>query len=410
VLARLAWRSIWRHRRRTVITVSSIAFGLACVIFAVAVNEGIYAQLVDDAVRMQAGHVAVEHRDYRDAPAIDLTVAGAGDLGRQIAAIDGVESVKFLAVGQGVARTGAGAVGVALIGVEPRVESQTSPLAHKIISGTYLAAEDESRVVVGRHLADRLDLEVGKKLVVATNDASGELVEALFRVGGIFATGAEEIDGFLVQAPLAAMQRLLGLDAGEVTQVGAILEDPDDQARVAGAVRALPAAAGAAVRGWQDVSPELDAFIRMDRISDRFFLALLLVLVCFTIFNTILMSVLERERETAVMMAIGTSRRDVALQIMFESAWIGLIGVAAGLLFGGAIALYVQARGLDMGSVWDEGMTISGLSLSSTIYAKVSIEILGVLALVVLSATLVLSVGPILRAVRVSIADALRAA
>ena len=72
--ARLAWRSIWRHRRRTIITVVSIAFGLACVIFFLSLNEGVYAQLVDDAVRMQAGHVTVEHPEYREAPAIDLTV------------------------------------------------------------------------------------------------------------------------------------------------------------------------------------------------------------------------------------------------------------------------------------------------------------------------------------------------
>ena len=75
--ARLAWRSIWRHRRRTVITVVSIAFGLACVIFFISLNEGVYAQLVDDAVRMQAGHVTIEHAEYREAPAIDLTVRGA---------------------------------------------------------------------------------------------------------------------------------------------------------------------------------------------------------------------------------------------------------------------------------------------------------------------------------------------
>jgi len=422
--ARLAWRSIWRHRRRTLITVVSIAFGLACVIFFLSLNEGVYAQLVDDAVRMQAGHVTIEHPEYRDAPAIDLTVRGATALAERIigegesegrGAIEGVETVKLLTLGQGVARSGAGAVGVALIGVQPSIEALTSPLARKIVDGTYLEDSDDARVVIGRTLADHLDLEVGKKLVIASNDASGEIVEALFRVKGIFATGSEEIDGYFVQAPLAPTQRLFGLADDEVTQIGVILDDPDRQRRAVESVRALVDerehagdSALASVLTWQEVSPELSAFIRFDRTSDRFFLGLLLVLILFTIFNTVLMSVLEREQETAVMMALGTARRDVALQILMESAYIGLLGCALGIVFGGALGLYVQTYGWDLSAMYEEGLTVSGMAMSTTLHAKVSVELLFNLALLVFGATLVLTIGPARRAANVSIADVLR--
>ncbi|MEE8312000.1 MAG: FtsX-like permease family protein [Candidatus Binatia bacterium] len=411
------------------ITVVSIAFGLACVIFFISLNEGVYAQLVDDAVRMQAGHVTIEHAEYREAPAIDLTVRGATALAEQIAAgggrgvkgLEGVETVKLLTVGQGVARSGAGAVGVALIGVQPSIEILTSPLARKIVEGAYLDDTDDARVVIGRTLADHLDLEIGKKLVIATNDASGEIVEALFRVKGIFATGAEEIDGYLVQAPLAPTQRLFGLAADEVTQIGVVLDDPDRQQRVIETIAALVAdrsmvgdrvppddSAPAAVLPWQEVSPELSAFIHFDRISDRFFLGLLLVLILFTIFNTVLMSVLEREQETAVMMALGTARRDVALQILMESAYIGLLGCALGIAFGAGTGLYVQTYGWDLSSMYEEGLTVSGTAMSTILHAKVTVELTLGLAAIVFGATLLLTLGPARRAAGVPIADVLR--
>ena len=408
MIARLAWRSLWRHRRRTVITVVSIGFGLALFVFSVSLAAGMYARLIDDAVRMQAGHVTVEHADYRDAPAVDLRVRDAGALAARIEALPGVEGTKRLVLGQGVARSGTGAAGVAVMGVEPAVEARTSPLARRLVAGRYLAPDDGARVVVGAALAERLDLAEGKKLVITTNDASGALVEALFRVAGVFRTGAEEVDGYVVQAPLDAVQRLYGLGADEVTQLGVVLVDPGRQRAVARGVAALVDDPRIAVRPWQEELPELAAFIRIDRTSDYIFHGLLLALVLFTIFNTLLMSVLEREREFAVLLAIGTSPAELRRQVLLESAYIGALGCAVGLLLGGAFAGLVQVYGLDLTRFYREGLTISGLAVSTTLHARVTARALALLGGGVFLATLLLGVWPMRRAGRVAIADVLR--
>lgn len=408
MLLRLAWRSLWRHRRRTLVTVASIGLGLGFVVFFVCFAEGTYHQLVTDAVRMQAGHVTVEHAGYRDAPEVGLRVRDAGRLRRALAGIPGVEATKLVVLGQGLARSGADAVGVAVMGVEPEVESATSPLARRIVAGDYLGPEDGARIVVGALLAERLDLDVGKKVVISTNDASGALVEALFRVAGVFRTGSEEVDGYVTQMPLGAASELFGLDPGEATQIGLVLADADDQAAVLAATRRMTSAPGLAALRWQEVLPELAAFIRLDRTSDRTFYGLLIAIVLFTIFNTLLMSVLERQREFAVLLAIGTTPRQLAGQVLAESVLLAALGVTLGLVLGGLASAWVQVYGLDLRLFLEEGMTISGLALSERLHARVTPGILSTLGGLVLGATLLLALAPMRRAARLDVAEMLR--
>jgi ABC-type lipoprotein release transport system permease subunit len=407
-LLRLAWRSLWRHRRRTIVTIGSIGLGLAFVVFFVCLAEGTYHQLVTDAVRMQAGHVTIEHAGYGDAPEVGLRVPGATRLQAALAALPGVASTKLVVLGQGLARSGADAVGVGVMGVEPAVEAATSPLARHMVAGAYLGPTDGARIVVGSLLAERLDLDVGKKVVISTNDASGALVEALFRVRGIFHTGAEEVDGYVTQVPLGAARSLFGLGADEVTQIGLVLRNPDDQAAVLAAARRLVRSPDLAVRPWQEVLPELAAFIRLDRTSDWTFQGLLIVIVFFTIFNTLLMSVLERRREFAVLLAIGTTPRQVAGQILLESLLLAVLGVATGLAIGGAAAGWVQVRGLDLTLFLEKGMTVSGFALSSRLHARVTLRVLGTLGGLVLGSTLLLALAPMRRAARIDVAEELR--
>jgi ABC-type lipoprotein release transport system permease subunit len=410
MVAALAWRSLWRHRRRTLITVTTIGLGLASVVFFVALAEGVYHQLIEDAVRIQAGHVTLEHRDYRAAPAIDLRVHGVAALRARAGALPQAERTKLLVLGQGVARSGTAAAGVAVMGVEPAAETTTSPLARRIVAGTYLADGDGAWLVVGAVLAERLHLDVGSKLVLTTNDASGALVETLFRVRGIFRTGADEIDGVVVQAPLGAARRLFGLGDDEATQLGVVLRDSRTQRAALQALRGMLAPRDdVAVRTWQETLPELAAFIRLDRVSDRTFEGFLLLLTLVTGFNTLLMSVLERQREFAVQLALGTPPGLLRRQVLCEALMIGLLGCLAGLAVGGAVSLWVERHGWDLSRIYGtSGFTISGLAMSTRIHARVTFPLLAWLGGIVLGAVLLMSLVPVRRAARVPVADLLR--
>lgn len=407
-LIELSWRNLWRHRRRTLISVFSISIGLTLVVFAKCLNEGAYDQLVNDAVRMQAGHITVEHRQYRDAPAVDLAISVDGDLRRRIDSLPGVEASKLLVNGQGVARSGAGAVGVGIMGVEPTVEARSSPFARKLVTGTYLEQGDDSKVVIGAGLAERLNLRVGKKLVVASNDVHGDLVEHLFRVKGVFSTGAEEIDGYFVQAPIGAIRKLYGLADDQTTQLGVILSRADDLASMLPKLKPIAENDRRVVLPWQKVLPELAGIIRVDRVSDNVMFWLLLSLTLFTIFNTILMSVLEREREFAVLLAIGTPPRQLRLQVLVETALIAGLGCGLGLLLGGLWAYRVQVYGWDVSGLLGEGASMSGFAIEPVLHAKVTYQILLRLGGMLFAVIIGLSLVPMRRATSIRIADTLR--
>ncbi|MEE9120215.1 MAG: ABC transporter permease [Syntrophobacteria bacterium] len=408
MIARLAWRSIWRNRRRTLITVLSMGFGLACTVFFIAIGEGVYAQLIDQVVRMQAGHITMENPSYRDAPAVDLWVKAPESLRSQIERLPQVERTKLIIMGQGIARSGSGDVSATLMGIEPSVEVDTSPLVRHIVAGRYLDDDDGPWVVIGSELAKRLRLAVGKKMVLTTNDAAGNLVDELCRVRGIFETGSVEIDGYLIQAPIDFARRLFGLPEEGATQLGVVLRIPEAQESILREVRLMVAEQDIAVLPWQEVVPEIASYIKLDKGSNLIFQAILVFLILFTIFNTILMSVLEREREFAVLLALGTKPVQLRLQILMESVYLGLIGCALGLLVGGLAAWAAQVWGIDLRSLLEEGFTISGFAVSAKMHARVTIGLLLGTAGLVFGATLILSLIPMRHATRLSIVDQLR--
>ena len=408
LIFRISWRSIWRNRRRTWITISAIAFGLALAVFFIAFGDGVYNQLIDDATRMQGGHFTLEHPQYREAPAVDLFVGGVSGLRIRLEGLDGVLGTKALILGQGVAKSGSGAVGVSVMGVEPAIESGTSPIAGRMVTGSYLEEGDRRKIVVGSGLAKRLEVRTGRKLVIATNDASGEIVEELFRVKGTFEVGSDEVDAYLVQIPLEFARRLYGLGEEDATQVGVLLSDAGRRGEVMAAARELVPKA-VTLRTWEEVMPELASYVRVDRGSNLVFQGIIVFLSLFTIFNTILMSVLERTRELAMQLALGVSASLLRLQVVVESALLGALGSTLGVLLGGGLGWWMQAEGLDISRFYGDDIDVSGFALDTMVYADVTAELLVSMWLLVFAATVLLSLIPGRQISRIAVADVLRA-
>ena len=408
MILKLAWRSLWRHRRRTLITVSAIVIGTALALFVISLGDGVYKKLVDEAVRMNAGYVTVEHRHYGRDLSIGLVVDGVESVREEAAAIEGVTGVKAIIQGQAVVSTGTGSAGVGFIGVDPDGERSVSPLALKIVEGRYLERDDERGVVLGARLAERLKLRPGKKMVVTTNDTQGQLVNEMLRVTGIFEVGMEEADGFLVQVPLAVARRVYRLGPDEATRVGVVVDNPQDQKRVLRELSGRLAGRNLAVLPWQEVMPDLAGFMAVDLGFNYVFQAIIMFLIGFTILNTILMSVLERSREFATLMAIGTSALRLRLQIAAESFFIGALGTGFGLLIGGAVSRYYQVRGIDFSGIYSDDTTIVGFAIDPLVKNYLTGHTLLLVGGFVLAMTILIGLYPTWRSARISIPDVLR--
>ncbi|MEX1300432.1 MAG: FtsX-like permease family protein [Desulfotignum sp.] len=409
MLMTLAWRNIWRNRRRTIITTGSIAFGLTLAIFFIALGKGMYANLIDQVVRMQAGHLTIQHPDYAAAPAVDLYVTGINEMAAEIAAWPETEAVKILIQGQGIAKSGEGNVAAALIGIQPSKEKGVSPFARSLMEGAYLNDDDLRKVVIGVEMAEKLDLAVGKKLVLSTNNADGDLVQELMRVKGIYQTGSEEMDAFFVQMTSGFGRKLFGLPENTATRIGVVLKQAEDMDLIRGRIEQLLTGSATVLR-WEEVMPDISSWIKLDQGSNYVFQLILLILILFTIFNTILMSVIERQREFALLLAIGTKPGQLRAQIFIESLFLGLLGCAAGIIGGTLVSYAVSVYGIDMRRWLEEGFAVSGYMMDPVLRTKVTLGVVFGASAIVLIATLLFCLFPARRAANVNITDTLRAA
>ncbi len=202
LISKIGWRSIWRNKRRTLISLFSIVIGTGIPIFFVCIAWGFYAGLIDDVARLMSGHITYEHVEYRNSPSNDLWVDDIQKIDQTLNNNSEILTTKQIVNLQGVAHTAKGSVGISLMGVEPEKEITISFLPENIIEGKYLSKGDERWVVVGQKLAKNLNIDIGKKFVFTTNNVDGELTEELFRVKGVFKTGSKEIDGHFVQSDI----------------------------------------------------------------------------------------------------------------------------------------------------------------------------------------------------------------
>jgi len=410
MIVRIAWRSIWRSKRRTLISMFSIVIGTGLPTFMVCLGWGFYNGLIDDVARLMAGHVTYEHVEYRNSPSNDLWVDDIQTINNALNNSADVVSTKQIVILQGVAHTAKGAVGVSLMGVEPSKEITISFLPESIIAGEYLSQGDGRWAIVGSKLAERLNIKVGKKFVFTTNDIKGELVEDLFRVKGIFKTGSNEMDGHFVQSDIDFARMVAGLHSNAASQLGIIVKNPDAHEKILQSWQKTLAKNDGVFLSWKQIMPDIATYIRMDRAFLVIIMCMLVILVLFTMFSTILMSVLERKREFASLLAIGTKHRELNLQIFFETLIFGLIACPLGSLLGIGALKWVE--GYDIAKLVEanpEDMSIGGFAMDTVIAPYFSTSLIVQLSIVIFLLIMVLGILPMFLISRISIVDELRA-
>ena len=409
LITKIGWRSIWRNKRRTLISLFSIIIGTGIPIFFVCIAWGFYAGLIDDVSRLMSGHITYEHVKYRNSPSNDLWVDDIQKINETLNSNAEVLSTKQIVNLQGVAHTAKGSVGISLMGIEPSKEITISFLPETIVEGKYLSEGDGRWVVVGSKLAENLNVNVGKKFVFTTNDVKGELVEELFRVKGIFKTGSKEIDGHFVQSDIKIARMVAGLSNNDVSQLGIIVKNPDTHERFLREMQKTLAKKNGVFLSWQQIMPDVATTILMDRTAITSIMVLLVVIVLFTMFSTILMSTLERKREFASLLAIGTQQIELKVQILIETIFFGLLACPLGALLGIGVAKWVE--GYDMMDVVGgktEDISVGGFGMDTIITPLFSVPLILQMSIFFFFTVQLLSILPIYLISRISITDELR--
>ncbi len=406
---KMAWRNIWRHPRRTLLTVAAIAFASLVLIFMLSFQLGSYQAMINSAVTISTGHLQVQAAGYRKKRSMRLVVADPAAVAAVLDAVPAISAYAYRASGFALVSSGQRTCGVEVTGIDPRTEPRVSRLKKLVRYGKFLNNRDRDSALVGTILARNLRVEPGDELTLLGQGRDGSVAAAVVTVRGIFRSGISEFDRNALYIPLATFQDVFAMD-GAVHEVVAICNSLGDVPRARQTVAAglLRSGAGRDLRvlDWQELMPGLLQAIKLDLVSGFIFYLLLVLVVAFSILNTFLMAVFERTREFGVLMALGITPGRLTRLLLLESMGLTMVGIAAGIIGGGLFTWYFQAYGLDFSG---SSEILAEYGISGRLYPRLSL--LSILAgpLVVLVITFFAALYPALKVRRLRPVQALTA-
>ncbi len=364
----MAWRNLGRNRRRTLLTLASIAFGVFLAILSMASQDRNWQEMIDLGARMGGGHVTVQHPDYLDTPSLSRTVAGTGALMEAATREPEVTRAVDRIAGQLMVSTARESYGASFIAFDPAAEDSTTLSYLEAVSeGEMFAADDPTGMVLGAQLARNLGAELGDRVVYTATDRGGDIVAGLGRVTGLMRTGAPSIDAGIVLLPIAATRDVLGFAPDEATEVALFVDDHRESEALATRLQERLGDRAAAV-AWFEGRPDLYTFIAMKVGGGVIMVVIIALMVAAGIFNTVFVSVMERLREFGIMMAVGFSPAKLFRLVVYESVWLGVIGLVLAAAVTIGPYLYLSRVGIDMGAVLGDASTeISGVAMATQI-------------------------------------------
>ena len=367
-MLRLALRNLLRNWILSGICCGAVALVLTFVIMGNNMNHGSYLAMLDKGISTTAGHVVVQGEGWDDDPdPLEHQVEDAAAIAAIVQKIHPKAAVLQRIYLGGLLTSATNSVAVAVTAIRPDDERKVTDLHENINEGAWLEAGDERGIVLGFELAKKLEVGVGKK-VVLMGQGKDEVASRLFRVRGLVRTGAAQADGFLAIATLAGAQDFLG-QPGAASQISLHLKDPaGTDAALAAVKQALSDRQGLEILDWKKAVDNLYEFTEVDRATNNKIMFIIGLIGALVILNIILMSVMERMREFGVMLAIGMTPGQLRRLILTEGLLLGLTSALLGLLGGSLITLYLVKYGIDYSSMMGETMEMSGVAISTHLY------------------------------------------
>lgn len=404
VFLKLALRGLRRNLRRSLITLSAIAIGLAALVFLWGYVDGTNRQMIDNITGYLTGHLQVHQRGYHDDPTLDLTFSRADDLmarlDKRVAIVAIAPRIESPALASGAEKTR----GVMVLGIDPKRERRVTTLFRALKEGDYLNPADRHGAMLGERIATILGVKVSEEVALVTQAADGSMGAARFQVRGIYRSGIDVVYTVFIFVTLAAAQELLALE-GRVTTVVVRVADLNE---VPHAVAQLRSELGSdfEVLGWKALMPELSGNVELHNLFVYIVLFVVFIVVTLGIANTVLMGVMERTHEFGVMLALGTRPAQVARTVLYEALLLGFGAIVLGSAIGVGITDYFGYRGIDMGGYSQAVQMMPGLT--GIVYPSVRLEHLLFLSAALLATTVCASVYPALKAAHLSPIEAIR--
>ena len=406
ISSKYAIYSLWRHGRRTILSVLGIGLGCALCLFMVGFIRGESKMMLQAAAESGNGHfriVPTEWEQFRDN---DLRLQNWKEIRKMLDNIKGIEVVTPHARKEGLLAFGTRTVGVEILGVDPNTEQAADRLVRHVTEGKYLSANEPGTTVVGKAITTRLDVTLGDDLLVTAADNQGQIQSAMLRIVGIVSTGSETMDATICQVNLSDLEKLSGLKGvGDLT---VLVKKPKELNKIDDEVRAkLPK--GCTLVTWKEISPELASGVEVDKTWTRLTVTIIMIVVFLGIASAQLTAVLERRREFAILSALGMKNSKL-IHIMFaEGLILGLFGGILGIIIGAPFTYLIATKGIDFSAIYGSSdITVSNILVDPHFYGDFGWWLVPLSFILAISATILSSLYPAWYASRTDPAVTLR--
>jgi putative ABC transport system permease protein len=367
---RLAWRNLWRNRRRTWLTVGAMVFSNILLVFLISLQLGSYDMMIEATLRAFTGHLQVQHRGYHEQPKIRRSIPGVLDRAQALRGELGLEALTARASAFALASSDERSLGIQIVGIEPDYEPLVSSLPGLVREGRWFSGVDAEEIILGKVLARNLKLSLGDEVTFIGSGRDGSFAAGIARVVGILDSGMTELDRSLAQMPIGYFDSVFTMEGhghSIVVELASLDQVPGYQQRIE---QYLSAETDLVVLDWDALQPGLRQAIRADMTSAWFVYSILIVLVAFSVLNTQLMSVLERTREFGIMLALGIKPLRLGSLVAQETALMSLMGLSIGVGIGWMLAYYLSVVGFTYPGMEEMG---EKFNLPAYVYPEVSL-------------------------------------
>ena len=345
MIVALAWRNLWRQPRRTILSSLAIAFTSAFLIFMPSLQNGSYNAMIENTLKLFDGYGEVQKPGYLDDPQIRNTIDNYAQLQKDLEQIPKMDGVSARAIAYALLATEKRSYGAQIAGVQPENEPKVSTVAHNIRKGRYLQGNDSAEIVLGETLARNLGANIGDSVTLLGMGREGSLAVDSLTVVGEFNTGINSMDRLLAEMPLGRMQSTFSMP----NQVHALVMGGDSLSKFQGLfpqVQRLASHRQLVALDWKQLQPGLLQAILLDISSAMLIYVAMVVVVSFSLLNSLLMSVLERTREFGMLMALGMRPGAIGRMVWMETIMLLVFGLAIGMLLGYGVSEYYAGVGI----------------------------------------------------------------
>jgi len=400
---KLAWRNLFRNKRRTLIAGIAIGVGLASMIFTDAITQGMLGQMIKSATAAYLGEGQIHRQGFRLTQEAGLTIDGAAGVVAGLEKDPAVEAFAPRAEGFGMITSPSDVSAVMVVGVDPSRERRLSRVDENIRQGSFFEGSNARDIVIGGDLAGILGVELGDRVVITVSQAGGgDLSQDMFRVSGVYRFGVKEMDEGFAFVRLAKAQEMLGVGDG-IHELALKFKDINFATEKNNPFWAQYSVGGNEAVSWAVLLPQLRDVLGLFWISLAFMAVILFGVVAFGIINTLFMSLYERMFEFGVLRAVGTRPSGVRRLIVFEAGALAVLSIVLGTALGVVVTLVVAKTGIDY-----SGIEFAGTAFYEPLYPALQLRQFVVYPLATLAFTLLIGLYPARVAGQMKVADALR--